>query len=205
MEIKKITDPAFRRYGKILTGIDFTELVEEMQKTPCPDDVIYEPSIAALEALPVYGEMQKICYGELPIQVGYCNGYNKKLNAVEYHRSSELDIAASDAILLLGWQPDVTEDYTYETAKMEAFLLPKGVGVELYATTLHYAPCSAGDQGFRVVIVLPRDTNLPLDDAHKGDEDGHLTAKNKWLIGHPEGGLPEGSPLGLIGENITLD
>lgn len=205
MEIKKITDPAFRRYGKILTGIDFTELVEEMQKTPCPDDVIYEPSIAALEALPVYGEMQKICYGELPIQVGYCNGYNKKLNAVEYHRSSELDIAASDAILLLGWQPDVTEDYTYETAKMEAFLLPKGVGVELYATTLHYAPCSAGDQGFRVVIVLPRDTNLPLDDAHKGGEDGHLTAKNKWLIGHPEGGLPEGSPLGLIGENITLD
>ena len=205
MEIKKITDPAFRRYGKILTGIDFTELVEEMQKTPCPDNVIYEPSIAALEALPVYGEMQKVCYGELPIQIGYCNGYNKKLNAVEYHRSSELDIAASDAILLLGWQPDVTEDYTYETAKREAFLLPKGVGVELYATTLHYAPCSAGDQGFRVVIVLPRDTNLPLDAAHEGGEDGHLTAKNKWLIGHPEGGLPEGSPLGLIGENLTLD
>ena len=205
MEIKKITDPSFRKYGKILTGIDFTELVEEMQKTPCPDNVIYEPSIAALEALPVYGEMQKICYGELPIQIGYCNGYNKKLNAIEYHRSSELDIAASDAILLLGWQPDVTEDYTYEKAKMEAFLLPKGVGVELYATTLHYAPCSAGDQGFRVVIVLPRDTNLPLDAAHEGGEDGHLTAKNKWLIGHPEGGLPEGSPLGLIGENITLD
>lgn len=205
MEIKKITDPAFRRYGKILTGIDFTELVEEMQKTPCPDHVIYEPSIAELEALPVCGEMQKVCYGELPIQIGYCNGYNKKLNAVEYHRSSELDIAASDAILLLGWQPDVTEDYTYETAKMEAFLLPKGVGVELYATTLHYAPCSAGDQGFRVVIVLPRDTNLPLDAAHEGGEDGHLTAKNKWLIGHPEGGLPEGSPLGLIGENLTVD
>ena len=52
MEIKKITDPAFRKYGKILTGIDFTGLVEEMQKTPCPDNVIYEPSIAELEALP---------------------------------------------------------------------------------------------------------------------------------------------------------
>lgn len=126
MEIKKITDPAFRKYGKILTGIGFTGLVEEMQKTPCPDNVIYEPSIAELEALPVYGELQRVCYGELPIQVGYCNGYNKKLNAVEYHRSSELDIAASDAILLLGWQPDVTEDYTYETAKIEAFLLPEG-------------------------------------------------------------------------------
>ena len=40
MEIKKITDSAFRKYGKILTGIDFMELIEEMQKTPCPDDVI---------------------------------------------------------------------------------------------------------------------------------------------------------------------
>lgn len=62
MEIKKITDPAFRKYGKILTGIDFTGLVEEMQKTPCPDNVIYEPSIAELEALPVYGELQRVCY-----------------------------------------------------------------------------------------------------------------------------------------------
>ena len=107
-------------------------------------------------------------------------------------------------MLLLGWQPDVTDDFTYDTAKIEAFLLPKGTGVELYATTLHYAPCNADKNGFRVVIVLPKDTNLPLGEKHEGGEDGHLTAKNKWLIGHPEGGLPEGSPLGLIGENISL-
>ncbi len=161
-----------------------------MQKTPCPDNVIYEPSIAELEALPVYGELQRVCYGELPIQVGYCNGYNKKLNAVEYHRSSELDIAASDAILCSAGSRMSQRIILTETAKIEAFLLPKGVGVELYATTLHYAPCSTGNAGFRVVIVLPRDTNLPLDAAHEGGEDGHLTAKNKWLIGHPEGGLP---------------
>ena len=173
-----------------------------MQKTPCPDNVIYEPS-SRLESTSGIWRAAESLHGELPIQVGFC-GYNKKLNAVEYHRSSELDIAASDAILLLGWQPDVTEDYTYETAKIEAFLLPKGVGVELYATTLHYAPCSAGNAGFRVVIVLPRDTNLPLDAAHEGGEDGHLTAKNKWLIGHRKEGFRRFS-LGLIGENITLD
>jgi hypothetical protein len=51
---------------------------------------------------------------------------------------------------------------------------------------------------------LPKDTNLPLEKDHEGGEDAHLTAKNKWLIGHPEGGLPEGSPLGLIGENLSL-
>ncbi len=204
MEIKKVTDASFRKYGRVLTGIDFTELLAKMQETPCPADVIYEPSVAELEVLPVYKELQTVSYGELPIQVGYCNGNNYKLNAVEYHRSSELDIAASDAVLLLGWQPDVTDDFTYDTAKIEAFLLPKGTGVELYATTLHYAPCNADKNGFRVVIVLPKDTNLPLDEKHEGGEDGHLTAKNKWLIGHPEGGLPEGSPLGLVGENISL-
>lgn len=204
MEIQKITDASLRKYGKVVTGIDFGELLEKMGETPCPQDVIYEPSIPELEALPVYGELQTIAYGELPIQIGYCNGVNYKLNALEYHRSSEVDIAATDAILLLGLQADVTEDYTYDTAKVEAFFLPKGVGVELYATTLHYAPCSVGDNGFRVVIVLPRDTNLPLEKKHEGGEDGHLTAKNKWLLGHPEGGLPEGSPMGLIGENLCV-
>ena len=177
-----------------------------MQSTPCPvDEVIYVPSQKELEATAAAEVLQKCGYGGLPIQIGFCNGNNKKLNAVEYHRSSEIDIAADDLILLLGRQQDIEEDYTYDTGKIEAFYVPAGTAVELYATTLHYAPCSAGDQGFRVVIVLPRDTNLPLDAAHEGGEDGHLTAKNKWLIGHPEGGLPEGSPLGLIGENLTLD
>ena len=76
--------------------------------------------------------------------------------------------------------------------------------MELYATTLHYAPCNGCEGGFRVAIVLPKDTNLPLDGEHKGGEDAHLTAKNKWLIGHPQGGLPEGSPMGLVGENLHI-
>lgn len=204
MEIKKVTDASFKKYGRVIEGIDFTELVEKMGETPCPEGVVYEPSVELLEALSVFEKLRTVGYGELPIQIGYCNGNNYKLNALEYHRSSEMDIAATDAVLLVGWQADVTEDFTYDTAKVEAFLLPRGVGVELYATTLHYAPCNADENGFRVVIVLPKDTNLPLDEAHQGGEDAHLTAKNKWLLGHPEGGLPEGSPMGLVGENICV-
>ena len=41
----------------------------------------------------MYAELQKKGYGELPIQIGYCNGKNYKLNALEYHRSSEIDVA----------------------------------------------------------------------------------------------------------------
>ncbi len=205
MEQKKVTDPAFSRYGKVVKNVDFTALVEALQQTPCPQGVVYEPSVEQLEALPVYGQLQEISYGELPIQIGYCNGNNHKLNALEYHRSSEIDVAASDLILLLGWQPDIQEGDTYDTSKVEAFLLPKGMGVELYATTLHYAPCNAQDVGFRCAIILPKGTNLPLDGTHDaGGEDRLITAKNKWLIGHPEGGLPEGCHLGLVGENICV-
>ena len=159
MEIKKVTDAAFRKYGRVVDNVDFTALVAELEKTPCTQEVVYEPSVEQLEALPVYKELQDTAYGEMPIQIGFCNGNNYKLNALEYHRSSEIDVAASDLIL----------------------------------------------EGFRCAIVLPDGTNLPLDENHcAGGEDALITAKNKWLIGHAEGGLPEGCHIGLKGENICV-
>ena len=205
MEIKKVTDPEFRKYGKIVEKIDFSGLIRALEeKTPLPEAVVYEPSVEALEAEPVFQLLEGKAYGEMPVQIGYCNGHNHKLNALEYHRSSEINVAATDAILLVGHQQDITPEFTYDTSLVEAFLLPKGTAVEVYATTLHYAPCSVGEQGFQVGIILPRGTNYPLEMTHEGWEDSLLAATNKWLIGHPEGGLPEGSHIGLIGENITV-
>ncbi|MBS6396792.1 MAG: DUF4867 family protein [Clostridiales bacterium] len=204
MEMKKVTDAAFRKYGRVVQNMDFSGLVEALKKTPLPEGVVYEPSVAELEALPVFAELQTKAYGELPIQIGYCNGKNYLLNALEYHRSSEINVAATDAILLVGSQQDITDDFTYDTSLVEAFLLPAGTAVEVYATTLHYAPCSVHESGFQVAIVLPKDTNLPLEEGHEGWEDALITAKNKWLIGHAEGGLPEGAHIGLIGENISV-
>lgn len=206
MEIRNITDKAFDTYGKILHGFDFGELLEKMKSTPCPaDEVIYVPSQKELEETAAAEVLQKCGYGGLPIQIGFCNGNNKKLNAVEYHRSSEIDIAAEDLILLLGRQQDIEEDYTYDTGKIEAFYVPAGTAVELYATTLHYAPCTAKGEGFRCVIVLPRDTNLELNfEPDKEGESKLITARNKWLIAHEEAGI-EGAFCGLKGENTTLE
>ena len=205
MNIQKVTDPSFGKYGKVVKNIDFSGLVKALnEKTPNPEDVVYEPSVEALESLPVFAELQTKTYGELPIQIGYCNGKNHLLNALEYHRSSEINVGGTDAILLVGLQRDITADFNYDTSLVEAFFLPKGTAVELYATTLHYAPCSVDGAGFQVAIVLPKGTNLPLDEKHEGWEDALITAKNKWLIGHAEGGLPEGSHIGLIGENISV-
>ena len=205
MQIYHVTDKSFRKYGKVIKNIDFSAIVETMKNTPVPADVVYEPSVESLESLPVAKEIERVFYGEMPIQIGYCNGHNTKLNALEYHRSSEINLAATDAILLVGLEADVEEDYTYDTAKVEAFLLPVGMAVEVYATTLHYAPCQASEEGFQVTIILPRGTNTELETTHGGEagvnEDALITAKNKWLIGHPEGGLAEGTFLGLKGVN----
>lgn len=204
MEIKNITDEAFCKYGKVVEGYDFAPLVEALKQTPDYDGVAYEPSVAELEATATAAQLRRKTYGEQPIQVGYCNGINYKLNAVEYHKSSEVNVAATDAVLILGMQQDIADDFTYDTAKMEAFLVPAGSAVEIYATTLHYAPCSVGDGQFKVGIVLPAGTNYPLEEGHADYEDALITAKNKWLIGHAEGGLDAGAHIGLIGKNLDV-
>ena len=217
MRIQNVADDAFRRYGKVLEGYDFTELLKEMKHTPVPEDVTYVPSVEEMEALPIAKELQNKGYGGLPIEIGYCNGHNKKLNAVEYHRSSEINVAVTDLVLLIGSQQDITDDFTYDTSKIEAFLVPAGTGIEVYATTLHYAPCSVSENGFRCVVVLPEDTNTELtegqkktiEEAKKAEgkmpEDGLLTAKNKWLIAHAESNEGKGGAfVGLKGENITI-
>ena len=204
MQIYNVNDEGFRKYGRVIRHIDFSTLVEKLKEIDVPQDVAYEPSVECLEVLPVKEEIERVFYGELPIQIGYCNGHNTKLNALEYHRSSEINVCATDAILMLGLEADVEADYTYDTSKVEVFRVPAGTAVEIYATTLHYAPCHVSEDGFQVGVVLPRGTNYPLDETHANDEDALITAKNKWLIGHAEGGLPEGSFLGLKGENLSL-
>lgn len=118
MEIFSVNDEKFRKYGKVWNNIECTKLIKGMEHTPLPEDVIYVPSVEELEAVPEAKTFSERVFGGLPIQIGYCNGNNHKLNAVEYHRNSEINIAVTDMILLLGWLPDVTDEFTYDTAKI---------------------------------------------------------------------------------------
>ena len=206
MIINKVTDIKFKKYGQVLKKYDCLELIEKMKMTPLPSDVVYEPSIKELENIKIAEELRVREFGELPIQIGYCNGNNYLLNAVEYHRSSEINVAVTDLILLLGSQQDIQEDYSYDTSKIEAFLIPAGTIIEVYATSLHYAPCNASENGFKCVVVLPRDTNLALESKiNKSGEDALLFARNKWLIGHSDTDLGEqGAFIGLKGKNISV-
>ena len=136
MQILSVNDDEFRKYGRVVDNVDFTALIEELKRTPVPAGVVYEPAVKELEALPVRLDISQIVYGEMPVQIGYCNGHNSKLNALEYHRDSEINIAATDMILMLGLLTDVSKEHTYDTANVKAFLVPAGTAVEVYATTL---------------------------------------------------------------------
>lgn len=204
MQIQKVTDAAFSKYGKIIEGLDCTDIIEAMGATPCPDGVTYVPGDASLEACASAEDIAYSLYGGMPIQIGYCNGHNHLLNAVEYHRDSEINIAVTDLILILGKEQDITEDHTYDSSKMEAFLIPAGTTIEVYATTLHYAPCNVAASGFKCVVVLPKGTNtdITLEEKHT-PEDDLLFARNKWLLSHPDANIA-GSVAGIKGENLSV-
>lgn len=205
MEIKNVHDHAFKPYGRVIEGLNVIGIMKALGNTERPvDHTIYVASDPMLEDTDEGKEMQRIVYGELPIQIGYCNGYNKYLNGLEYHRSSEINIAENDLILLLGKQQDISDDLTYDTSKVEAFLVPAGTVIEVYATTLHFAPCSVGEEPFRCVVVLPKGTNEALLMQHGSTgEDRALRAVNKWLLAHPDA-HKEGAWEGLVGENLRV-
>ncbi len=207
MKIYSVYDQEFAPYGKVLEGYDTSCLVKAMKSIALPDEgTAYEPSIPSLEATCNYGEFQNKAYGGMPIQLGMCWGHNTKLNCLEYHRDSEVNVGDVDFVLLVAKEEDIV-DKKLDTAKVKAFRAPAGVPVEVYATTLHYAPChvNAAD-GFRVAVVLPRGTNTdkPVFEA-KNFEDTLLTARNKWLIAHADSSeAKNGAYVGLVGENIDI-
>ena len=208
MTILPISDPAFASYGKILEGYDTQELLRTLEAaTPLPQGVEYVPSQPELEALPLTSLLASNAYGGMPIQMGWCNGHNTKLNCLEYHRDSELNCGTEDFILLLARMDDIAPDGTLDTGLVKAFRVPAGVLVEVYATTLHYAPCSAAKgAGFRVLVALPKGPNGPRPDIQVlNREDSMLWACNKWLLAHPESSeAAQGAPAVLRGENIDI-
>jgi len=213
MRIKSVYSHVFEKYGKVFRGYDVKELLGKLESTTKkPDDaVIYEPGDAGLEQLSIAQEFSVNAYGGMPVQVGYCNGNNTKLNCLEYHRGSEINIPADDIVLLLAPLQSV-KDGKLNTSAVEAFSVPKGTVVEIYETTLHYAPCNGvsasgvSEDGFRVIVVLPKGTNLAKPELTvKDPEDRLLWAKNKWLIAHPDSNeAKQGAFVGLSGVNIDI-
>ncbi|MBO6159728.1 MAG: DUF4867 family protein [Firmicutes bacterium] len=208
MHIYQVTDPQFAPYGQVVEGFDTKNLVEALAKTTQPaEGTAYVPSEPILEALEEKKFAEDHLYGGMPVQLGWCNGFNTKLNCLEYHRDSEFNLGTEDFILLLAKEGEI-ENGQLDTAKVKAFRVPAGVLVEVFASTLHYAPCHTDPaKGFRVMVALPAKTNteMPENFVPVTTEDQKLWARNKWLLAHAESKeAAKGAYVGLAGENIDI-
>lgn len=197
-----VTSPEFNNYGRLL-DLDTEEIVEVGSKTELPNEgAKYDASFADFEALELARTIKNNYFGQLDIQVGYCRGHANFMNAWEWHTSSEVNVAVTDLVLILGKITDLTNG-TVDSETAKAFYLKKGEAVEVYSTTLHFCPCEVSKNGFACVVALPKGTNTPLDEP---SDDKRLTHKNKWLIAHCQNDqmLANGRVAGITGENIEI-
>lgn len=209
MTIYPVTAPEFAPYGRVVTGYEEAcrAIVDALAaSTPLPEQTGYQPEEPAIQSLPEAEMLGQALYGGMPVQFGWCNGHNTKLNCLEYHRNSEFNLGAVDFILLLARQQEISGG-KLDTGKVKAFRVPAGTLVELYATTLHYAPCHTDpEKGFRVMVALPRGTNTDKPALTvRGADDACLWACNKWLLAHPESDeAGQGAQAALAGENLDI-
>lgn len=218
LTIYPVTDPRFARYGRVLDLFDPEEVIKRARNIlPTSDEVVYEPSVPALEAPSAFkAAIQCQVFGGLPIQAGWCYGKNSRMGALEYHKGVEVIVCLTDVVLLLGDMRDIVydvydeeEQITYDTRRVEAFYAPEGAVLEFHAWCLHFAPIQVKKDGsFATLVYLPQDTNRALHfSVYRKGEARLLFAMNKWLIAHPkaEGLLAQGAYAGLVGEDIVVN
>ena len=204
MKLYNVTDEEFAQYGKVL-DLDCGEIIKEAEKIKMPDvGSVYEASVPAFENLEIKKIFQNEIFGEIPVQTGYCYGHSNTLNALEWHKNSEINVAVTDMILFLGKVYDIEEGNRYNSDKVKAFFVKKGQAIEVYATTMHFCPCETANGGFGCVVVLPQGTNTKLDYV---PEDKLLFCKNKWIIAHEHntGLINRGVVPGIYGKNLNVN
>lgn len=210
VKIHSVFDSEFATYGRVVEGYDWETLLGFMQdETIIPENGnIYVASVPEMEELEIAKEISDCVYGGMPIQIGYCNGRNSTYNGFEYHKGSEINVAVTDFMLVLGHTWQIANDNTYKVEDAKVFFVPKGTAIEMYQTTLHLSPCKVCDDGFKGIVVLPKGTNTPLEEKPENQtgENRLLLQRNKWVIAHPdrEPLIKQGAFPGLIGENKEL-
>ena len=194
----------FSEYGRVVDTFDVSELIAKAKSISAPESgSVYLPTVEAFEELDVADRIKEEVFGTLDTQIGYCHGYSNMLNAAEWHYSSELNVAVTPLVLILGKRSDIRNG-RLDSADMKAFYVPAGAVIEVYATTLHFCPCQVSDGGFGCVVGLPAGTNIPLD---APVSDKLLFRKNKWIIAHDDNGalIERGVVAGIYGENYKIN
>jgi Domain of unknown function (DUF4867) len=203
IQILSVNSPHFARYGKVLTDCEFRDMFPISIEAMDLSGPTYIKDIEALHNCDSYQFLKNSVFGEIELQTGLCFGMNDKMNGMEFHKSSEVIIAVTDMILILGDMKDIKSN-RWDSSLAECFFIPEGTAIELYGGTLHLAPCRVTTEPFCTIIVLPKGTNSPL--LSTGDKkDPLLFMNNKWLICHKDSpAVARGGFIGITGENIQI-
>jgi len=207
--IRSVYEPSFDKYGVVMDSVPFERYFDFLDRhTSIPASkntyVAHDPVLAAfIGKTPSLSDFS----ADIPIQVGYVNGQNTKLNALEYHHSPEINVVLTPLVLMLGHTSEIV-DNTYNVNRLEIFFIPERTVIKILPTTLHFSPCKVQSDGFKCGVILPYGTNMKFESlATKHSLEDHLYFKtNKWLLAHPENQpLAElGACLGIIGPNLEI-
>lgn len=207
LKLYSVADREFAPYGQILSLGDVSELHSAMEKTSIPESGNqYLASAAVLEEVPLMQAVGHDVFGGMEIQCGCCNGHGHKLNALEYHKCSEVNFTTTGLVLLLALPSDM-EDGRLSSAAVKGFYLPPDVPVEIYPRVLHFAPCRVREEGFNCLVVLEKGVNSPIDgiDTSAQGEKKLLWMRGKWMTCHKDSPQAEkGAFTGISGENTDL-
>ena len=209
LKIYDIHSEEFKKFGRV-SDLDCSEMIRYMEEnTEIPQEGhYYIPDDEKMHNFSLYQKAKEENYGLMDIELGYCNGHSNYLNGLEYHKTNEFNIAVTDMVIFLGMVKDIQEG-KFDTSHAKAFFVAKGEVVELYQTSMHYAPVEVYKSGFKCGVILQKGTNeiTGIVDQNATGEKRMLFKKNTWLMVHPdyEEFVALGAYPGICGENFKID
>ncbi len=212
INIISVFDKTFSSFGQILNLNCTSKLLSKLENnTEIPNSGnIYKPFVRDWEDEEIVKELSP--FYDKKIEIGYCNGQNTKLNALEWHNCDEINIYSRDVVLFLSTLDDLDNSFSLNSKNVKTFFIPKNTAILLYKTTLHFSPCKVNKDGFKAIIILEDQTNTEIDNSSTSIEDDNpfnslIFKKNKYIICHKDATnlINQNVQANIKGVNLTLN
>lgn len=204
LEILPVTDSSFADFG-VIYNYPLAEIEDVMNHVAMPESgSTYLQSIPELEKTEAIQAIGRDVFAGMPIDAGATIGHTDDFSAFEYHQCSELNIMLDDVVMVFAKRQTLDKQGTIDPRRDgKIYYVPKGTIVELYNTTLHYAPIEVTKSGYKVIVVVLHGTNLPLPAGFKSGNP-RVVKQGKFQVVHPvrQDKIAQGYQVALTGELI---
>ncbi|KRL99016.1 DUF4867 family protein [Liquorilactobacillus satsumensis] len=206
-KIQNIEDASFKRYGMCYTCYALAEIKQYFQKKaklPAQGNE-YNPSNSDLEKMGTIQQIERDVFAGMAVNVGECVGRTTSFSAVEFHQGSEVNIMLTDVVMVFGKRSEIKNGTFNAEKDAQLFFVPAGSVIEIFSDTLHYSPIMVRSPGFKVVVMVLKGTNQPLEKSFKSNNPW-IVKKNKFQAAHfvRKDKLASGVVQGVSGKLIKL-